>query len=262
MVALSIANEITAIADTSGGVVERYDYDPYGAVTVLDDDWTLDSAGGDGLSDVDNEILFAGYRHDPESALYHVRFRMYHPTLGRWLQRDRVEYIDGMNVYEYVGSDPISLVDPLGLWGDGTERALRELRKEYEEAVSRNDAMADYWGPQETLRMREALWKKYQRDITNLGKGGHSDFPGFDEFDWTKEDHGGSHPWIPWSTYRHFKSWLVPRAKLPGVGGGVTALRVDPRSSDAASNCGEAHRCVGYRVAGRRTFGRPAARPR
>jgi len=106
---------VTAVADTSGGVVERYDYDPYGQVTVLDDDWTLDSDGGDGKSDVDNQILFAGYRFDPESGLYHVRFRMYHPTLGRWLQRDPLGYIDGLNLYQGMLSNPLYGSDPTGL---------------------------------------------------------------------------------------------------------------------------------------------------
>ena len=30
---------------------------------------------------------------------------MYHPTLGRFMQRDpRVQYADGMNLYQYVGA--------------------------------------------------------------------------------------------------------------------------------------------------------------
>jgi len=37
-----------------------------------------------------NEILFCGYRLDTYSGVYDVRNRMYHPTLGRWLQRDLV----------------------------------------------------------------------------------------------------------------------------------------------------------------------------
>ena len=114
-----------------GYVVERYRYDPYGKVTVLhgekdtsdpenpiyydkDGDvteWDEDTGG----SDWDNEILYCGYRYDPETALYHVRERMYHPTLGRWLQRDPIGYVDGMSLYEYVGSCPLAEVDPLGL---------------------------------------------------------------------------------------------------------------------------------------------------
>lgn len=39
----------------------------------------------------------------------------YHPTLGRWLQRDPVEYADGMSLYEYVGSRPTSGLDAKGM---------------------------------------------------------------------------------------------------------------------------------------------------
>jgi len=40
---------------------------------------------------------------------------MYHPTLGRFLQRDPIEYADGMNLTEYGGSAPAALADPDGL---------------------------------------------------------------------------------------------------------------------------------------------------
>jgi len=40
---------------------------------------------------------------------------MYHPTLGRFVQRDRVGYEDGMALYEYVGGCPCCYLDPDGL---------------------------------------------------------------------------------------------------------------------------------------------------
>ena len=67
-----------------------------------------------------NEILYAGYRFDAETGLYHVRNRMYHPTLGRWLQRDPKGYVDGMDLYEYCKSGPLNITDCMGLevWVD------------------------------------------------------------------------------------------------------------------------------------------------
>jgi RHS repeat-associated protein len=108
---------VTAVLDTSGNVVERYMYDPYGNVTVLDGttggqtDWAVDA---DGDSDVSNEILYCGYRYDTETGLYHVRHRMHHPTLGRWMTRDLEGYLDGQNLAEYSLSSPPAVVDPLG----------------------------------------------------------------------------------------------------------------------------------------------------
>ncbi len=145
---------VTALIDaTDGAVVERYEYDPYGQVTVLDPDFTDDA---DGLSDFANQLLYAGYRYDPETGFYHVRNRMYHPTLGRFLQRDPAGYTDGMSLYEYVMGRPIGLVDPMGLgvnwfvygWlrvgdeltGNETNNAQTYVEKEWEAEMLREQA--------------------------------------------------------------------------------------------------------------------------
>lgn len=40
---------------------------------------------------------------------------MYDPHHGRWLQRDPIEYVDGLNLYSYVEGRPATLSDPFGL---------------------------------------------------------------------------------------------------------------------------------------------------
>jgi RHS repeat-associated protein len=42
-------------------------------------------------------------------------FRYYDPEVGRYLTRDPIGYGDGMNVYLYVGNNPINHLDPEGL---------------------------------------------------------------------------------------------------------------------------------------------------
>jgi len=81
-----------------GTLDERYEYDPYGKVYVLNADFGLDSSGGDGKSDVDNLILFQGLMLDEETGLIYNRYRYLHATLGRFCQRDPLGYVDGGHV--------------------------------------------------------------------------------------------------------------------------------------------------------------------
>jgi uncharacterized protein RhaS with RHS repeats len=58
---------------------------------------------------------------------------MYHPTLGRWVQRDPLGYVDGMSVYQYVGSRPISQVDAEGLAPQTSLEKYRKINEWYDE---------------------------------------------------------------------------------------------------------------------------------
>jgi RHS repeat-associated protein len=106
----------TALLTTAGAVVERYAYTPYGQASVFTASWATQSP-----TIYSNEVLFAGYRLDPETQLYHVRQRAYHSSLGRWLQRDPIGYKDSMDLYEYIRSAPVMYTDPTGLESNCTE---------------------------------------------------------------------------------------------------------------------------------------------
>ncbi len=106
-----------ALTNSTGGIVEAYDTDAYGNTLIFT------GPGADGIwfanDDVQsgygaNEIIYCGYRYDPETELYYVRNRTYRPTLGRWIQRDPIGYVGGVNLYEYVESNPVNAVDPWG----------------------------------------------------------------------------------------------------------------------------------------------------
>ena len=61
-----------------------------------------------------NSIIYCGYCYDFETENYYVRNRTYNPVLGRWIQRDPIEYEGGINLYGYVGSSPVGNLDPSG----------------------------------------------------------------------------------------------------------------------------------------------------
>ncbi len=104
---------VVALADSSGTIVERYDYNPYGQRFVLNADFSADA---DGLSDYANSIGHQGLHHDTATGLVYNRARMLAPVLGRFMQRDPMGYVDGMNLYGNVRSNPLENLDPTGLF--------------------------------------------------------------------------------------------------------------------------------------------------
>ena len=117
---------VTAVTDNTGTVKERYSYTPYGEVTVLDPNFAADA---DNKSDIGNEYLYTGRRVDPETYLQLNRNRFYHATFGRWVNRDPIGSRGGVNLYGYVESNPLAILDPLGLtpffgWEPWFERNL------------------------------------------------------------------------------------------------------------------------------------------
>jgi RHS repeat-associated protein len=68
-----------------------------------------DSIGGLNLS-------FPGQYYDAETDTYSNGFRDYSAQLGRYVESDLIGLAGGINTYTYVGSNPISQIDPPGLW--------------------------------------------------------------------------------------------------------------------------------------------------
>jgi RHS repeat-associated protein len=103
--------DVTALVNAAGQVVERYVYDPYGTVTVLDANWNQ-RAG----SQYAWRYLFQGGRYDPATGYYHFGARDYSPSLGSWLEQDPLGLGAGdPNVYRFVGGNPVNATDPSGL---------------------------------------------------------------------------------------------------------------------------------------------------
>ena len=120
---------ITCLIDTNQSVVASYRYDPFGN--------TLSQSGS--LAD-DNTYRFSSKEIHSNSGMYYYGYRFYDPSLQRWVNRDplgsvggvdirvsdrytrnnvRWEYYEGPNSYTYAFNNSVSLTDRDGLWTFG-----------------------------------------------------------------------------------------------------------------------------------------------
>ncbi|MEN6457701.1 MAG: RHS repeat-associated core domain-containing protein [Thermoguttaceae bacterium] len=92
-------------------VDERYTYTPYGQVEYRDITWESYQIQA---SERSNTTLYTGRTLDPITGLYDYRARHYDPALERFINRDPIGYKGGMNLYQYVGDNPVIRTDPSG----------------------------------------------------------------------------------------------------------------------------------------------------
>ncbi len=71
---------------------------------------------GNGQNVVVN-VRFPEQYYDVESGLYDNYFRYYDPGTGRYITSDPIGLVGVLNTYEYVGGNPVHLLDPNGLYG-------------------------------------------------------------------------------------------------------------------------------------------------
>jgi RHS repeat-associated protein len=98
----------TALVDVNGDVLNRFAYTPYGVVETLNANWTHASSPS-----IPWAVLFRGYFADEGTGLLHARNRQYSPTLGRFVGRDPLGYVDGASMY--LGYFIPNKLDPSGM---------------------------------------------------------------------------------------------------------------------------------------------------
>jgi RHS repeat-associated protein len=95
---------VTRITDSTGTRFKLMVYDSYGNMT---------SDTGSAQADY---VSYTGREAERDLGIYYYRARYYDPLTGRFMARDPLGFSAGdVNLYRYVGNNPVSLRDPLGL---------------------------------------------------------------------------------------------------------------------------------------------------
>jgi RHS repeat-associated protein len=99
------------MTDTSGTMVYRAEFDPYGKLLY---EWSSPTNL--------NTKKFTGYERDAATNLDYAQARMYASDWGRFMSPDPIGFKSAnikspksLNRYAYVNGDPVNLVDPTGL---------------------------------------------------------------------------------------------------------------------------------------------------
>ncbi|MFH1157906.1 MAG: RHS repeat-associated core domain-containing protein [Pseudomonadota bacterium] len=78
--------------------------------------WANDAFGTSTPSgSVTVNLRMPGQYYDSESGLFYNWNRYYNPAIGRYISSDPIGVWGGLNIFGYVGGNPINYIDPLGL---------------------------------------------------------------------------------------------------------------------------------------------------
>jgi RHS repeat-associated protein len=92
---------IRELSDSSGNVQAEYGYDPFGQTNMIQ-------------GSLASDFRYAGYYFHVPSGLNTTLHRAYKARVGRWISRDPIMERGGVNLFDYVRNNPISLTDPRG----------------------------------------------------------------------------------------------------------------------------------------------------
>lgn len=95
----------TVDTDENGQLISQIEYYPYGGTAIYT---------GTPAAEAMKHYWYSGKEQDKMTGFYYYGARYYSSNLYRWLNPDPLGSVDGLNLYAFVGGNPITYTDPSG----------------------------------------------------------------------------------------------------------------------------------------------------
>ncbi len=92
------------LTDSTGTVQWSADYKPFGEAYNI-------------TGSITNNLRGRGQYFDAETGLLYNYYRDLNPAIGRYIEKERIGLRGGINLYVFVGNNPVNWIDPKGLSG-------------------------------------------------------------------------------------------------------------------------------------------------
>jgi RHS repeat-associated protein len=117
---------ITALSNTSGTIVQTYPYDSFGNITAT--------------GSISQPFTYTAREYDSETGMYFYRARYYDPKVGRFVTKDPIGFEGGdVNLYNYVGANPVNGGDPSGLIDLNTSNAVKHYSTKLSRGIEKTE---------------------------------------------------------------------------------------------------------------------------
>jgi RHS repeat-associated protein len=138
--------------DDGAAVITYEEFFPYGGSSFL--------AGDNDREVAVKDYRFCGAQQDAATGFYYFGARYYVPWIGRWLTPDPAGPADDPNLYRYVHSNPVNLVDPTGLQTTTTPPQQRGHRQTVR-GPRAPQAVIDSWNAMDNAQQANVLSQHY-----------------------------------------------------------------------------------------------------
>jgi len=217
---------VAALLDSSQSPIISYAYSPLGDLVLT-------------YGNFKQPFTLSTKSYSPETGLSYFGFRFYSAELGQWLNRDPIGERGGINLYNFVGNNPVMRRDPFGLdtampvdgsdcpnyENQGRAEENRQVPQEYDQYGEQGDN--DYYdGWVKTYEKEQARAADQATQATVAGMG-----PIVMDFAF------GEEVAFLWGLYSFQQAAL--NGDLPGVGWGVGGILLPGRWGKTVTAVGD-----------------------